>query len=66
VNNEQHETQHDEEAIEGTAPGGSSFRIPVDRKDIGPEIKWVIRGFAVSMIILATGAAVAIVWSMAK
>lgn len=57
---------HDDEAIEGKAPGGGSFRIPVDRKDIGPEIKWVIRAFAVSMIILASGTAVAIVWSMAK
>lgn len=60
------EQQHDDEAIEGRAPGGGSFRIPVDRKDVGPEIKWVIRATAVSMIILATGAAVAIVWSMAK
>ena len=61
------ENQHNEhdEAIEAKAPGGS-VRIPVDRKDIGPEIKWVIRAFAVSMIILASGTAVGIVWSMAK
>lgn len=65
MNDEQREQQHDE-AIEGKAPGGGSFRIPVDRKDVGPEIKWVIRATAVSMIILATGTAVAIVWSMAK
>ena len=64
MTDEQQDKQHDD-AIEGHAPGGS-FRIPVDKKDIGPEIKWVIRAFAVSMIILATGGAVAIVWSMAK
>lgn len=57
--------QHDDEAIEGEGVWGS-FRIPVDKKDTGPEIKWAIRAFAVSMIIVATGAAVGIVWSMAK
>jgi hypothetical protein len=63
VTDEQRKEQDD--AIEGHAPGGS-FRIPVDKKDIGPEIKWIIRAGAISMIILATGCAVAIVWSMAK
>lgn len=59
------EQQHEDDAIEGNGFGGS-FRIPVDKKDTGPEIKWAIRAFAVSMIIVATGAAVGIVWSMAK
>ncbi len=61
----QHDQQRDSDAIEGGG-FGASFRIPVDKKDTGPEIKWAIRAFAVSMIILATGAAVGIVWSMAK
>lgn len=65
MTDEQPDKQHDDDAIEGCGFGGS-FRIPVDKKDTGPEIKWAIRAFAVSMIILATGAAVGIVWSMAK
>lgn len=65
MSDEQQDKQHEDEAIEGKGVWGS-FRIPVDKKDTGPEIKWAIRAFAVSMIILATGAAVGIVWSMAK
>lgn len=52
----QHDEQHDEDAIRGEG-FGASIHIPVDRKDIGPHIKWAIISFAISMIILALGAA---------
>ena len=54
-----HEQQHEDDSIEGKALGGS-FRIPVDRKDIGPHIKWLIISAAASLLLIAA----AFAWSL--
>ena len=51
--------QHEDDSIEGKALGGS-FRIPVDRKDIGPHIKWLIISAAASLLLIAA----AFAWSL--
>jgi hypothetical protein len=61
VSNEKQHDEHDEDAIEGKSLVGS-FRIPADRGDIGPHIKWVIISAAVSLLIIAT----AFAWSLVK
>ena len=61
VSNEQQHEEHDSDAIEGKGLGGS-FRIPADRKDIGPFVKWIIISFAASMFVIAT----AFAWSLVK
>lgn len=53
------EQQHEDDSIEGKALGGS-FRIPVDRKDIGPHIKWLIISAAASLLLIAA----AFAWSL--
>ena len=61
MSDEKQQDEHDDDAIEGKALGGS-FRIPADRHDIGPHIKWIIISAAVSMLIIAFGFA----WSLVK
>lgn len=66
MTDEQQDKQYeDDDAIAAKGVWGS-FRIPADKKDTGPELKWAIRAFSISMIIIATGIAVGIAWSMAK
>jgi hypothetical protein len=57
----QHDEQRDDDSIEGKALGGS-FRIPVDRKDIGPHIKWLIISAAASLLLIAA----AFAWSLVQ
>jgi hypothetical protein len=59
VSDEQQDKQHEDDSIEGKALGGS-FRIPVDRKDIGPHIKWLIISAAASLLLIAA----AFAWSL--
>lgn len=59
MSDEQHDQQHEDDSIEGKALGGS-FRIPVDRKDIGPHIKWLIISAAASLLLIAA----AFAWSL--
>ena len=61
MSDEQQHEEHDLDAIEGKALGGS-FRIPADRKDIGPFVKWISISAAASMFIIAT----AFAWSLVK
>lgn len=55
MTDEQHH-EHDDDAIEGSSLG-TSFRIPVDRQDIGPHIKWVIISAAASLFVIALATA---------
>jgi hypothetical protein len=59
VTDDNKEQQHEDDSIEGKALGGS-FRIPVDRKDIGPHIKWLIISAAASLLLIAA----AFAWSL--
>jgi hypothetical protein len=61
VTDEQHHHQEDEDAIDASALGGR-VRIPVDRADIGPHIKWIIISIAASLFVIAAGFA----WSLVK
>lgn len=53
--------KHDNDAIEGKSLAGS-FRIPVDRDDIGPYVKWIIISAAASLFVIAA----AFAWSLVK
>ena len=53
--------QHEEDSIEGKSLAGS-FRIPVDRSDIGPHIIWIILSAAASLFVVAA----AFAWSLVK
>jgi hypothetical protein len=59
TDDKQQDQQHEDDSIEGKALGGS-FRIPVDRKDIGPHIKWLIISAAASLLLIAA----AFAWSL--
>jgi len=56
VTNDPQNEQHDDDAIEGSSLG-TSFHIPVDRRDIGPHIKWVIISAAASLFVIALATA---------
>ena len=60
-NEKQQDQQHEDDSIEGKALGGS-FRIPVERKDIGPHIKWLIMSAAASLLLIAA----AFAWSLVQ
>ena len=61
MSDEKQHDEHDNDAIEGKALGGS-FRLPADRKDIGPYVKWIIISAAASMFVVAS----AFAWSLVK
>ena len=59
MTDEQKNNNHNDDAIEGKSLAGS-FRIPVDRDDIGPHVKWVIISSALSLFVIAA----AFAWSL--
>ena len=62
MSNEQRHHEHDDDdAIDASGLGGR-VRIPVDRADIGPHIKWIIISIAASLFVIAAGFA----WSLVK